>query len=138
MAPNDSNSARLRTYLCARNAAAALDFYIAAFDAVEILRWIDPDNGKIGHAEIRIGETTLFVADEYPQTAAIGLRSAADLGGTTLQLWLQVDDVDAAFARALAAGARLVTPLSAGQDGERRGRVADPGGHLWTLSSRPG
>ncbi|MDB5987199.1 MAG: Glyoxalase/bleomycin resistance protein/dioxygenase [Nevskia sp.] len=135
MIDSSVTASRLSTYLCTSNAAAALDFYVAAFGATEVMRWIDPDNGKIGHAEIRIGETTLYLADEYPQTAAIGVRSAADLGGTTMQLWLQVGDVDAAVARAVAAGARQLSPIEYGQDGERRCRLADPGGHLWTVST---
>ena len=68
-------------YLLASNAAEALDFYVVALGAEEIMRWIDPENGKIGHSELRLGSQTLFLADEYPSMAAIGVKSPAALGG---------------------------------------------------------
>lgn len=122
-------------YLSVSDAARALDFYQAAFGAVEIMRWVDPDNGRIGHAEIRIGQNSIYLADEYPETTAIGLRSPLSLGGSSFQFWLTVDDVEAATERALGAGARLLRPVEQSAQDGRRSRVQDPGGHIWTISS---
>ena len=120
--------------LIARNAAEALDFYVAALGAEEVMRWIDPDNGKIGHSEFRIGGHLLYLADEYPSMQKIGVTSPAALGGTSLTIWLRVDDLEAVLQRALKAGAKLLVPIEAMtvEDG-RRCRIADPAGHVWTL-----
>lgn len=124
-------------YLIARNAAKALDFYVAGLGAAEVLRWIDPDNGKIGHSEFRLGSQTLFLADEYPSMEAVGVKSPSALGGTSLNLWLRVDDLEAALERALAAGAQLVMPIETMTvDEGRRCRIADPAGHAWTLTGK--
>lgn len=124
-------------YLLASNAAEALDFYVAGLGATEIMRWIDPENGKIGHSEFRLGKQTLFLADEYPSMAAIGVKSPATLGGTSLNLWLRVDDLEAALDRALKAGAKLVVPIETMTvDEGRRCRIADPAGHAWTLAGK--
>jgi PhnB protein len=121
-------------YLIARDAAKALDFYVAGLDATEIMRWIDPDNGKIGHAEFRIGGQLLLLADEYSSMDAIGVRSPAALGGTSLNLWIKVADVEAAQLRAVNAGAKLLAPIETMiVDEGRRCRIADPAGHVWTL-----
>lgn len=129
----------MRIYLNARNAAAALDFYRRAFGAQEIMRWIDPgpgaNEGKVGHSEIRIGEQILCVADAYADMEAIGLHSPDDLGGTTVHFWLYMDDVEGALQRALDAGAKLLLPLDiSAASGNRRCRIADPAGHIWTLA----
>jgi len=122
-------------YLIAREAAKALDFYVAGLGAEEVMRWIDPDNGKIGHAEFRIGTQRLFLADDYPAMDALGVKSPAALGGTSLNLWVQVGDVEAAQARAVAAGAKLLVPVETmSVDEGRRCRIADPAGHVWTLA----
>jgi PhnB protein len=122
-------------YLIAGEAAKALDFYVAGLGAVEIERWIDPENGKIGHAEFRIGSQHLFLADGYGSMAALGVKSPAALGGTSLNIWIRVSDVEAALARALAAGARLLVPVETMTvDEGRRCRIADPAGHVWTLA----
>ena len=89
-------------YLCARDAAAALDFYKTVFGAEELFRLTDPGDGRIGHAEFRIGETLLFLADEYPDFGAIGPDT---LGGSPVSLHVQVSDCDAVIAGAEAAGA---------------------------------
>jgi PhnB protein len=124
-------------YLIARDAAAALDFYVTALGAEEIVRWIDPDNGKIGHSEFRIGGQTLHIADEYPSMSAIGVKSPAMLGGTSLNLWLRVEDLEAALARAVKAGAKLLVPIETMTvDEGRRCRIADPAGHVWTLTGK--
>ena len=120
--------------LIARDAARVLDFYVAGLGAVEIERWIDPENGKLGHSEFRIGAQHLFLADEYPSMEALGVKSPASLGGTSVNIWIRVADVDAAQARAVAAGAVLLVPVETMTvDEGRRCRVKDPAGHVWTL-----
>lgn len=125
----------MNLYLIARDAAKALDFYVAGLGAQELARWIDPENGRIGHGEFRLGDQHLFLADEYPSMAAIGVKSPAALGGTSLNLWLAVDDLEAARDRAVAAGARLLVDIETMSVAEgRRCRIADPAGHVWTLT----
>lgn len=121
--------------LIARDAAKVLDFYVAGLGAVEITRWVDPENGKIGHSEFRIGSQRLFLADEYPSMDALGVKSPAALGGTSLNLWIEVADVPAAQERAVKAGAKLLVPVETMTvDEGRRCRIADPAGHVWTLA----
>lgn len=121
--------------LIARDAAKALDFYIAGLGAVEIMRWIDPENGKIGHSEFRIGSQHLFLADEYPSMGALGVKSPSALGGTSVNLWIEVADVPAAQERAVKAGAKLLIPVETmAVDEGRRCRIEDPAGHVWTLA----
>ena len=122
-------------YLIARDAAKALDFYVAGLGAVEIVRGIDPANGKIGHSEFRIGSQHLFLADEYESMDALGVRSPAALGGTSLNIWVEVVDVAAAQERAIRAGAKLLVAVEAMTVAQgRRCRIADPAGHVWTLA----
>ena len=122
-------------YLIARNAARALDFYVAGLGAVEVTRWVDPENGKIGHAEFRIGAQHLFLADEYPSMDALGVKSPDALGGTSLNLWIRVANVWEAQERAVKAGARLLVPVETMTVAKgRRCRIADPVGHVWTLA----
>jgi PhnB protein len=124
-------------YLIAKDAAKALDFYVAGLGAEEIMRWVDPDNGKIGHAEFRLGDTVLYLADGYEIMESIGVKSPTALGGTTVNLWLQMGDLDAALKRALEAGARLMRPIEVNpNEGGRRARIADPAGHVWTLAGK--
>src|ERR1700744_4908547 len=87
--------------LIARNAAETLDFYETGLGADEVMRWVDPDNGKIGHSEVRIGGITFYLADEYPSMQEIGVDSPASLGGTSLTIWLRVDNLETALDRAL-------------------------------------
>ncbi|HEY2069571.1 MAG TPA: VOC family protein [Rhizomicrobium sp.] len=122
-------------YLIAGDAAAALDFYVKGLGATEIERWVDPANGKIGHSEFRLGDSTLYLADGYQTMESIGVKNPKALGGTTFNLWLQVDDLDAALKRALDAGATLTRPIEVSpNEGGRRARIADPAGHAWTLT----
>lgn len=116
-------------YLRVHSTAEAIDFYSRAFDAKEIFRLTEP-GGRIGHAEVRIGPTTVMLADEYPEHNIRGPRS---LGGTTFSMHLHVADVDKAFERAVAAGASVVRPLQNQFYGERSGTVRDPFGHEWLL-----
>jgi|ERR1700749_1769379 len=122
-------------YLIARDAAKALDFYVAGLGAEEIVRWIDPENGKIGHSEFRIGTQRLFLADGYESMAALGVQSPSVLGGTSVNLWIEVADVPAAQERAVKAGATLLVPVETMTvDEGRRCRIKDPAGHVWTLA----
>jgi len=117
-------------YLCTRDAARALEFYRQAFGAVEVMRIAMPD-GKIGHAEITIGDSLIMIADEFPEHN----RSPQTLGGTTVMIHLYVEDVDALASRAVAAGATLAVPVSDQFYGDRSGRLIDPFGHVWVVAS---
>jgi uncharacterized glyoxalase superfamily protein PhnB len=116
-------------YLRVRNAAKAIDFYSRAFGAVELYRLTEP-SGRIGHAEIRIGNTTLMLSDEYPDVGIVGPET---LGGTTFSIHLHVDNADAWIARAASVGATVVRPATDAFYGERGGTIRDPFGHEWLL-----
>jgi len=121
--------------LIADDAAKTLDFYVAGLGAEVVERWVDPENGKIGHAEFRIGSQTLFIADDYASMDSFGVKSPGALGGTSLSLWVRVDDLEKALKRALDAGAKLLVPIETMTvDEGRRCRIADPSGYLWTLA----
>jgi PhnB protein len=111
---------------------AAIDFYVKAFGAIEVLRLTSPD-GRIGHAEIRIGDSHVMLADEHPEMDFLGPQSR---GGTTVSLLIYVDDADAVFARAIEAGATELRPLCDQFYGDRSGAVTDPWGHVWSVASR--
>jgi PhnB protein len=117
-------------YLLVKGGAQALDFYGRAFGAVERLR-ID-GGGKIGHAEITIGESCVMLADEHPENDALGPTT---VGGTPVSLHLYVEDVDAVVARAVAAGATLIRPVADQFYGDRVGGIADPFGHRWFIAT---
>lgn len=119
-------------YLLIRGAGAAIDFYIKAFGAVEVMRLTAPD-GRIGHAEIRIGDSHLMMADEHPEMDFLGPESR---GGTTVSMLLYVTDADAVFDQAIAAGAQELRPLCDQFYGDRSGAVTDPWGHVWSIASR--
>lgn len=121
-------------YLTARDAASALEFYKRAFGATVALRIPDDnDANKVSHAEILIGAARIFVSDEYP---AIGVVSPQELGGTATAIVLEVADADAVFAQAVAAGATALRPVADQFDGAMRvGRLKDPFGHDWLISS---
>jgi PhnB protein len=116
-------------YLRVRDAGRALDFYQRAFGAQELFRLTEP-GGRIGHAEIKIGATTLMLSDEFPEMGVVGPLA---LGGTTFSIHLHVDDADAWIARAVEAGATIVRPATDAFYGERGGTVRDPFGHEWML-----
>jgi PhnB protein len=118
-------------YLIVRDAARAIDFYKQAFGASELFRMEAPGN-KIGHAEIKIGDSPVMLADENP---AWGARSPEALGGTPVHLMIYVEDVDAVFARALSAGATETQPLKNQFYGDRSGTLTDPFGHSWTVAT---
>lgn len=114
-----------------RDAAAAIDFYARAFGAEEVTRLAMPD-GKLAHAEIRIGDSIVMLGDENPDWGALSPQST---NGTPGSLHLYVDDVDAAFARALEAGATVRMPIEDAFWGDRYGKVTDPFGHEWGLAT---
>ena len=119
-------------YLTVKDAARAIEFYKEAFGATEIMRMKGP-GGKIGHAEIRIGNTSILLSDEYPQ---FGNLSAETLGGSPVRIHLSVDDADAVAARAVAAGARVRHPVQDQFYGERSGQVTDPFGYVWMIATQ--
>ena len=118
-------------YLIIRGAAAAIEFYKKAFDATELMRFAGPD-GKVGHAEIKIGDSILMMADEHPD---MGFRGPSSLGGSSVGLMLYVKDVDAQFNKAIAAGGKVVKPVQDQFYGDRSGTLTDPFGHVWTIST---
>jgi PhnB protein len=118
-------------YLGQRDCKAAIAFYERAFGAVKLMQ-LDGPGGKIAHAEIRIGDSSLMMSDEMPER---GSKSPATLGGSPVFLMIYVPDVDAAFAKALAAGAREVRPLQNQFYGDRSGTLVDPFGYQWTLAT---
>jgi PhnB protein len=120
-------------YITVKNAAAAIDFYVAAFGATEAFRLIDPSDGRIGHAEIVIGGTTFMLSDEY---ADFGALSPETVGGSPVKFQVYVDDVDTAFTAAIALGASELRPVKDQFFGDRSGMLTDPFGHSWTLASK--
>jgi PhnB protein len=118
-------------YLCFKDASAAIELYKKAFGATEVMRLTEP-NGKIGHAEIRIGNSRIMMSDEYPDYGALSPES---LGGSAVKMNLNVANVDAVVKRALTAGARIIRPVEDQFYGERSGQVADPFGYTWIVST---
>jgi len=118
-------------YLIVNDAARALEFYKKAFDAVELMRMPGPD-GKIGHAEIKIGDSPVMLADEAP---SMGARSPRTIGGSPITLMVYLKDVDAQVAKAVAAGATLTRPVANQFYGDRTGGLDDPFGHHWYLAT---
>lgn len=119
-------------YLCVADAARAIEFYRLAFGAREKFRLTEP-GGRIGHAELDFGGTTVMLSDEYPEN---GIRAPRPEAGTCVTLHLHVDDADAAMAQAVAAGGRLERAPSDAFYGERGGSLFDPFGHRWLVGHR--
>ncbi len=119
-------------YITVRNGAEAIEFYKRAFGAQETERITGPDNKSVMHAELKVGDSIIMLSDEFPQGHT---RSPQGLEGTTASLFLYVADVDAAFKRALDAGATVAMPLADMFWGDRFGTVADPFGHMWGLAT---
>jgi len=123
----------LTPYLCIRGATEAIEFYKRAFGAKELLR-MDAPGGKIGHAEIQIGDSRIMLADEFPEMPDLILKSPQTLGAASGGLCLYVEDVDALFKRAVDAGAVVKRPLTDQFYGDRSATLEDPSGHIWTIS----
>jgi len=121
----------LQPYLSVADAAAAIDFYVAVFGAVETMRLTQPD-GRIGHAELRIGSSGIMLADEFPDMGFVGPLVR---GGTSVSLHLSVPDVDATVAAAVDAGATLERAVVDEFYGQRSGTILDPFGHRWMIQT---
>jgi PhnB protein len=126
-----SLSHSLTPYIVVRGAAKAIQFYVGALGAEEVYRLTEP-SGKVGHAELRVGDGTLMLADEYPDFGAI---SPASIGGTPVTLHLYVDDTDAALSRAVALGATVLRQAKDEFYGDRTATIMDPFGHRWQLAT---
>jgi PhnB protein len=117
-------------YLIIRDAATALDFYKRAFGATELMR-LD-HGGKVGHAEIQLGDSRIMLADEFPEMGSVSPQS---LGGTPVGICLYVPNVDALFQQAVAAGGKVERELQNQFYGDRSGTIIDPFGHKWTIAT---
>jgi len=117
--------------LTVRNGAEAIEFYKRAFGAQELMRMHGPD-GKIMHAEIQVGDSRIMLGDETPDMDCL---SPVTRGGATSSLYLYVPDVDAAFQRAVSAGAKVLMPVTDMFWGDRFGQLEDPSGHRWGLAT---
>jgi PhnB protein len=118
-------------YLIIKGAADAMKFYKSAFGAAELMRMAGPD-GKIGHAEMKIGDSVIMLADEHPE---MGHRGPQSLGGVAVSLVVYLDHVDEVFKQALVSGAKEIRPLKDQFYGDRSGTLQDPFGHQWTLAT---
>jgi PhnB protein len=121
----------LSLYICIAGASAAIDFYREAFGARELSRLAEPD-GKIGHAEIQIGNTVIMLSDEYPDYGALSPKT---IGGSPVRIHLDVADADAFAERAIKAGAILTRPIEDQFYGARSGQITDPFGYTWVIST---
>lgn len=119
-------------YLILSDAGDAIAFYKEALGAEEVMRLGDP-GGKVHHAEIRIGDSRIMLADEHPELQALSPKT---VGGSPVSIHLYVEDVDGAVARALAAGAKLVRPVADQFYGDRTGGIEDPFGYRWFIATR--
>ena len=118
-------------YLVIAGAAKAIDFYKRAFGAVEVMRMEDP-RGKIGHAEIKIGDSHIMLSDESPD---MGYLAPTSTGGAAVSLMVYVDRVDDVFKQAVKSGAKEMQPLEDRFYGDRSGTLKDPFGHTWTVAT---
>jgi len=118
-------------YLVIQGAAAAIDFYKKVFGATELFRMAQPD-GRVGHAELKIGDSVFMLADEFPEMQTVGPKT---LGNTPVGLHLYVEDADATFNHALSLGAKVKKPMADQFYGDRSGTIEDPFGHKWTIAT---
>jgi PhnB protein len=120
-------------YLVIKGAAEAIDYYKKVFGATELVRMPGPD-GRVGHAELQIGDSRIMLADENPNMGQ-GYTSAATIGGTPVSLYLYVPEVDRVFEKAVAEGAKVLRPVQDQFYGDRSGFFQDPFGHLWGVAT---
>jgi PhnB protein len=118
-------------YLSIKGAAAAIDFYKKAFGAVEVVRMPQPD-GRIGHAELKFGDSFVMLSDEFPEIQVVGPKT---LGNTSVGLLLYVDDVEKTVERSVALGAKIIKPVQDQFYGDRNATLEDPFGHKWTVAT---
>ena len=118
-------------YLAVDDAAEAIEYYTKAFGAKERARMETPD-GKIGHAELDIGDSLVMLSDPFPQAST---RSPKELGGTSVSVFMYVEDVDAVVKQAVDAGAKVTMEVADQFWGDRFGSVMDPFGHLWSIAT---
>jgi PhnB protein len=118
-------------YLIIKGATEAIDFYKKAFGATELFRMPAP-GGKIGHAEIKIGDSPIMLADESPE---MGYKSPQTLGGSPISIMIYVADVDTVFKQAIAAGGKEQRPVKDQFYGDRSGTLEDPFGHVWHVAT---
>jgi PhnB protein len=118
-------------YLIVKDAPSVIEFYKRAFGATELMRMTGPGE-RIAHAEIKIGDSPVMLADEFPE---MGARSPHSIGGSPVSILLYVEDVDALFAQAVAAGAKVRMPLKDQFYGDRSATLEDPAGHAWTIAT---
>lgn len=118
-------------YLSIKGAADAIEFYKRAFGAKEVMRMAQPD-GRVGHAELQLGDSRVMLADECPD---MEFRSPQSIGGTPVTIHMYVENVDAVVEQAVTAGAKLTRPVQDQFYGDRSGTVSDPYGHVWHLST---
>ena len=129
--PEGYNS--ITAYLIIKGAAQAIEYYKRIFGATEVFRMDQPD-GKVGHAELKIGDSRIMLADENPNMG-LGHASAASIGGSPVSLYLYIPDVDRVVESAVAAGAKILKPVQDEFYGDRSGFIQDPFGHLWGVAT---
>jgi PhnB protein len=120
--------------LTVHDAAGAIDFYKRAFGATELRRSAAPDGKRVFHADLQIGDSRLMLSDEFPEMGGKG--GPKSLGGTPVTLWMYVEDVDAVFKQAVAAGGKELSPVNDMFWGDRYGSLEDPFGHVWSIATR--
>jgi len=128
----EASGLKLSPYLNVKGAAEAIQFYCEVFGATEMFRLEDPTDGRIGHAQLRFGDTLMMISDEYPDFGAL---SPVTFGGSPVKLHLSVADVDQTFAKALENGAMEVRGVKDQFHGSRSGVLTDPFGHVWHLDT---
>lgn len=133
MIPTVTPPRKMCAYLAVKGAQQAIDFYVEAFGAVLDFKLVDPGDGRIGHAELEIGASRFFIADEYPDFGAV---SPDTLGGSPVKFHLDVADADAFVAQAVQRGATVLRPVTLEFYGSRSGMLADPFGYSWFVASQ--
>ena len=118
-------------YLAVDDAARAIEYYTKAFDAKEVVR-MDAPGGKIGHAELEIGDSRIMLSDPFPQSST---KPPKELGGTTASVFMYVEDVDAVVKQAVDAGATVTMEVADQFWGDRFGSITDPFGHSWSIAT---
>lgn len=130
--PIPDGYATLTASLIVKNAENAIEFYKKAFNAQEFYRFVGPDGKSIMHTELKIGDSRIMLSEEAPQ---MNCKSPQSLGGTGIYLYMYVNDVDATFNKAVAAGAKSTMPVTDMFWGDRFGQVQDPFGHVWSIAT---